>query len=255
MSSNPATTDTLVADNVEFRRMSRPVLSGASLALAQGEIVCLLGCNGAGKTTLLKVMLGILRPYAGAVVLNGQDIAAVAKQSMARKLAYVPQLHQPHFPYLVRDVVALGRFAEVGLFGRLSRADRDTVSDVLDMLDIVHLSGRPYTQLSGGERQLVVLARALAQGAKLLVLDEPLTGLDYGHQIRMMERLSDFAAKGYGILMTTHHPDYAAAIATRVAALIDGRIDIDGPADKVMTPETIFRLYGVKWRGCNIQSS
>jgi iron complex transport system ATP-binding protein len=241
--------DRLSAGDLVFGRGRRQVLSGASLDLTQGEVVCLLGRNGAGKTTLLRLMLGLLRPEAGSVRLNGCDIAGIGRRQRARALAYVPQQHQPHFPYRVRDVVALGRFAETGWFGGLRPVDREAISDVLAMLGIADLSERPYTQLSGGERQLVVLARALAQGAKLLVLDEPLTGLDYGNQVRMMDRLRRFADRGYGVLMTTHHPDQAAAIATRVAALIDGRIELDGPPVSVLTPETIFRLYGVRWHG------
>jgi iron complex transport system ATP-binding protein len=252
MSDDRGRGDRLAARDIYFRRGHRSVLNGASLSVAADEVVCLLGQNGAGKTTLLRLMLGLICPAAGEVRLGAKSLAALPRRVRAQRLAYVPQLHQPPFPYLAREVVALGRIPAAGLFGMAQSGDRDVVDATLDTLGIGHLAERPYTQLSCGERQLVMIARAMAQGAGLLIMDEPLTGLDYGHQMRLIGRLRRLSGEGYGVLMTTHQPDHAMMVATRVATLIDGRIAHDGPPEQVVTSETIFRLYGVRMHsfGC-----
>jgi iron complex transport system ATP-binding protein len=245
-------TETLAAEAVHFSRGNRAVLAGASLSLAPKEIVCLLGRNGAGKTTLLRIMLSFLRPDHGTVRLDGRALSGVSRRVLAQRVAYVPQLHHPPFPYLVREVVGMGRLPSTGLFGQTSRSDRDAVEEVMASLDIAPLADRRYTQLSAGERQLVMIGRALAQGARLLVMDEPFTGLDYGHQMELMDRLRSLKDQGYGILMTTHQPDHAAMIATRVTTLVAGQIADDGPPENVIVPATIRRLYGVEMHsfGC-----
>ena len=221
------------------------MLNGANLSLSAGEIVSLLGPNGVGKTTLLRIMLGLLVPGEGRVTIGGEPLASFGRRKLAQRLAYVPQSHLAPFPYLVREVVALGRFPAQGLFARAAAEGSESIEAILSGLRIAHLSERAYTQLSGGERQLVMIARALAQGASLLIMDEPLSGLDYGHQIELLRILRGLAAKGYGILMTTHHPDHALMVSTRVATLVTGRIDKDGPPAEVITPEAIQCLYGV----------
>lgn len=235
----------LAAIDVVFRRGSRPVLDGASLAFSSGELVSLLGANGAGKTTLLRLMLGLDRPAGGTVTIDGSALGAMSRLALARRLAYVPQRHDAPFPYSVGDVVALGRIVSTGLFGRAEAADRDRVAHVIEELGIGHLAARPYTELSGGERQLTLIARAMAQGAGLIIMDEPLSGLDFGHQIRLLDRLGQLAAEGYGILMTSHSPEQALAASTRVASLVAGRIDDDGAPEHVITPAMIRRVYGV----------
>ena len=166
----------LSAQGVVFRRGKRTVLDGVSLSFRSGEVVGLLGRNGAGKTTLLRLMLGLMRPHGGEVTLDGIPLPRYSRRNLAQRLAYVPQMHRAHFPYRVRDVVSLGRTPALGPVGRIR------VEEILCRLGIVPLAERPYTELSCGERQLTIIARALAQGSKLLILDEPLTGLDYGHQ-------------------------------------------------------------------------
>jgi iron complex transport system ATP-binding protein len=249
-------TETLEAEAVHFSRQNRAVLAGADLSFCSGEIVCLLGRNGAGKTTLLRLMLGFIAPERGRIRLDGRPITSFSRRVLAQRLAYVPQLHQPPFPYLVREVVEMGRMPSTGLFGHISHADRVAVDVVMTSLDIARLANRRYTQLSAGERQLVMIGRALAQGARLLVMDEPFTGLDYGHQMELMERLRILKGQGFGILMTTHQPDHAAMIATRVTTLVAGRIADDGAPEDIVTPAVIRRLYGVEMHsfGC-VQSS
>jgi len=236
----------LIADKLEYSWRHRQVLSGVSLSLAPGEVIALLGANGAGKSTLLRLLLGLLKPAKGEVLLGDRPIASWQSREIARQMAYVPQMHVTPFPYTVREVVMLGRLPAGSLFRAPSRQDRDVVETVLDRMGIRHLAERAYSEISGGERQLSIIARALAQGARLLVMDEPATGLDYGHQLRLLERLASLAAEGYGVLMTTHHPDQALIASTRVLLMRDGRIEEDGPPHQVVTAENIHRLYGVR---------
>lgn len=235
----------LAARGIHFAYRGRTVLAGADLGLAPGELVCLLGGNGAGKSTLLRIMLGLLHPRAGEVRVDGQPLSLLARRALACRTAYVPQVHAAPFPYTVREVVTMGRLPARGLFRAPGGRDREVVERVLEHLDIGHLAARPYTEVSGGERQLALIARALAQEASLLIMDEPLAGLDYGHQVRLLARLEGLAAEGYGVLMTTHDPDQPLSGCDRVALLKDGRIAGDGPPGEVLTPDAIRMLYGV----------
>lgn len=236
---------TLAAHAVDFRRGSRKILDGVDFGFGRAELVSLLGGNGAGKTTLLRILLGLLAPHSGVVTLDGVPLQQLGRRAYAQDVAYVPQSHVAPFPYRAREIVALGRAPAVGLFGRMGARDAEAAEAALAMLRIGHLAERDYTTLSGGERQLVMIARALAQGAKLLVLDEPMAGLDYGHQLRLLGHLQRLVDEGFGVLMTTHHPDQARLASTRIAALVEGRIACDGPPGEVLTPHTIRRLYGI----------
>jgi iron complex transport system ATP-binding protein len=241
---SPDMPDRLAAEAIAFSRGARCVLSGASLAFERGELVALLGANGAGKTTLLRIMLGLLAPAAGKVTLGGEPLQAIGRRQIAQRLAYVPQSHHAPFPYRVWEVVAMGRTAADGLFRGMDARGEAKVEEALAALRIAHLAERAYTRLSGGERQLVMIARAMAQGACLLVMDEPLAGLDYGHQIRLLRRLRELAGNGYGVLFTTHDPGAALGVSTRAATLCGGRIDADGAPREVITPGAIRRIYG-----------
>lgn len=237
---------TLQARDVGFSYRGRKVLSGASLALSKGELVCLLGVNGAGKSTLLKIMLGLLAPETGQVALNGTPFAGWRRRDVARQVAYVPQVHVASFPYTVMQVAMMGRLPSRGLMAAPGSADVACVQRMLARLGIAHLSERAYTEVSGGERQLTLIARAMAQEARLLVMDEPLSGLDYGNQVRLLAYLNTLVDEGYGVLMTTHDPNQPLSGCQRVALLIEGRVCADGRPDDVLTPAAIERLYGVR---------
>ena len=208
-------------------------------------MLALLGGNGAGKSTLLRLLLGLLRPSSGEVRLNERPLSAWPRRALARELAYVPQLHQAPFPYRVREVVLLGRLPSHGLLAAPCRADHQAADAALAELELTALAERRYTELSGGERQRVLIARALAQGARLLVFDEPSNGLDYGGQLRLLARMRRLAQAGHGVLFTTHHPDHARQAADRVALLAAGRIDADGAPAEVLTEAAVAGLYGL----------
>lgn len=236
----------LEARGVHFPRGSRIILDDITIRLRSGEIVALLGANGAGKSTLFRIMLGFLKPERGEVRLNDRPLSEFSRRALAQRIAYVPQAHVAPFPYKVHDVVLLGRLAETGIFRAPQTADHRVVDDVLKRLAITHLAARPYTEISGGERQLTLIARALAQGARILVMDEPMTGLDYGYQVRLLQHLVDLAGGGRTILMSTHNPEHAVQAATRIAVLRDGAIMADGPPAEIITPSLIRALYGVE---------
>jgi len=236
----------LEARELAFGYPGHPVGRDVSMSVSTGEVVCLLGPNGGGKTTLFKTLLGLLRAQGGAVMLDGVDIAHHTPRHLARSVSYVPQAHEGYFPFTVRDVVLMGRTAHVGLFAMPSNHDRERAAAALAESGIAHLSEAIYTRISGGERQLTLIARALAQDARLVVLDEPTASLDFGNQVRVLDRVLGLAEQGMGVLLSTHNPDHALVCANRVLLLHAGRILEAGAPEAVITPENLKKLYGVE---------
>lgn len=234
----------LVAENISFGFPEKPVLRDISLSVRRGEIISLLGPNGSGKTTLLKTLLGLYRLDKGQVLFEGRAISSLHRMALARSIAYVPQIHRASFAYSVIDVVLMGRIPHKTFFSRFSPKDMEIAEAALDKLSILHLRDRPYTRISGGERQLTLIARAMTQGAHTFIMDEPANGLDYGNQIKLLEGLIDLCDEGYTFIKSTHFPDHALWVADRVIMLKEGRIIADGPPDDVITSENLFELYG-----------
>jgi iron complex transport system ATP-binding protein len=235
---------TLGAKDLAFGYRGHSVGRGVSLAVAAGEVLALLGPNGGGKTTLLKTLLGLLPPQAGAVVLDGRDLATIPVRERARLVAYVPQSHQGTFAFTAFDMVLMGRTAHGGLFARPGARDRAVAAVMLERLGIAHLSDRPVTMISGGERQLVLVARALAQEPRFIVLDEPTASLDFGNQGKVMRQIRGLAADGLGLLFTTHDPNQALGHADRVALLRNGGVMAVGPVGEMLSRERLATLYG-----------
>jgi iron complex transport system ATP-binding protein len=214
------------------------------VALATGEVLALLGPNGSGKTTLLKTLLGLLAPKAGEVRLADRRLADYANRERARLIAYVPQSHQAAFAFTVETIVLMGRTAHGSLFSRPGAADRAVAARALERFGISHLRDRPYTMISGGERQLALLARALAQEPQFIVLDEPTASLDFGNQGRVIREIRALAAAGHGVLFTTHDPNHALRAADRAYLLRAGERIADGPVRRVLSREQLIALYG-----------
>jgi iron complex transport system ATP-binding protein len=229
--------------NLTIGYTDRTVGSGLDVALATGEVLAVLGPNGGGKTTLLKTLLGLLKPKAGEVRLGGKALSAYSIRERARVIAYVPQVHIGTFAFTVETIVLMGRTAHGSLFSRPTRHDRDIALGALERFGIASLSGRPYTMISGGERQLVLLARALAQEPKFVVLDEPTASLDFGNQGRVMREIRRLAQSGHGVLFTTHDPNHALRAADRAYLLRDGTRIADGPVATVLNQEQLQTLY------------
>jgi len=238
----------LAVEDLAFGFRARRVGTGVTFALARGETLAVLGGNGAGKTTLLRTLLGLLPPLAGRIDVDDVPIASLAAAERARKLAYVPQQHAPAYAFSVMDAVLMGRASHVGTFARPGHADHAAAGDALAALGIDTLASRPVTELSGGERQLVMIARALAQQAPILVLDEPTASLDFGNRARVLRELDRLRARGMTILFSTHEPDHAFAHADRALLLADGRpLALDAVA-RALTAANIERLYGTRVR-------
>lgn len=235
-------------DRLSFAYQRREVLTNLSLTVDEGGVLALLGPNGSGKTTLLKLLLGLLKPSAGTIHFSGRDVCRIPQRELARLVAYVPQVHKESFAYRVSDVVLMGRMPHTSFFSRYDANDRQIAGEALEKLAIAHLAKRPYTDISGGERQLTLIARAMAQGARTFVMDEPTNGLDYGNQVRLLERLKSLSRAGYTFVFSTHHPDHAMAIADRVVMMQDGGILHDGATNEMVTPANLEKLYGVDVR-------
>jgi len=235
----------LEAEALAFGYPGVVVGSGVSLALEPGEVLCLLGPNGGGKTTLFKTLLGLIPAKGGQVRLGGALLQSLARREVARRMAYVPQAHAPPFPYSVGEVVLMGRTARLGAFESPGAADRAAARAALALLGIEALAGRDYTRISGGQRQLALIARAIAQEAPLLVLDEPTASLDFGNQALVLGEIRALAARGLGVVLSTHDPDHAFAVGDRVALLHGGDLVALGAPDTVLTPKRLQEVYGV----------
>jgi len=233
-------------EDISFGYSRKTVLNDVSLSIRAGEVVTLLGPNGCGKSTLIKIILGLLRPATGTIFFNGENILHIGSKSLAREIAYVPQIHKSSFPYTVMDMVLMGRIPHKTFFFRYSKTDVDIAGGALERLAIAHLADRAYTEISGGERQLTLIARALAQGARTFIMDEPASGLDYGNQLRLLDQIIKLSREGYTFIKSTHSPEHALWIADRVIMIKNGTVVADGACDDVISPENLFHLYNAR---------
>jgi iron complex transport system ATP-binding protein len=203
----------------------------------------LLGPNGSGKTTLFRTLLGLLPAIAGQVRLNGTPIGEVRHRALAREIAYVPQAETGAFAYSIADVVLMGRTAHLGVFATPSQADNLAVRRALETLGIADLADADATQVSGGQRQLALIARALAQDAGIMVLDEPTASLDFGNRIRVLGEVRRLANLGKAVVLSTHEPEHAFMVADKVAVLANGRLLAFGPTAEVVTADLLTAAY------------
>lgn len=239
---------TVRLDALSVRAGGRPVLDDVSARLTPGSLTGIIGPNGAGKSTLVRALLGLAPLHAGQVLLDGQDIARMPRRAVARSIAYLPQGQTLHWPLSVERLVALGRLPHLAPMSRVSAQDRAIVEEALIRADVAHLRDRTATELSGGERARVMLARALAVGAPGLVVDEPLASLDPGHQIDVMELLVGEARAGGLVIAVLHDLGIAARYCDRLILMNAGRIVADGAADAVLTAENLATVYAIRAR-------
>ncbi len=238
----------LEARGLGYGYPGRVVGRGLDLELGAGEVLCLLGPNGGGKTTLFRTLLGLLPAQAGTVRLEGQSLEALQRADVARRMGYVPQGHGAQFAFTVREAVLMGRTAHIGMFAAPGAADRDAAEGAIRALGIGALAERVVTELSGGERQLAMIARALAQGARALVLDEPTASLDFGNQVRVLREIRRLAAEGYAVVFSTHDPGQAFLAASRVLLLAHGGARRQGTPAEVITADNLRDVYGIEVR-------
>ena len=224
----------------------KTIVSNFNASLHSGEVLCLLGPNGVGKTTLFRTILGTLPAQSGTVEVDGKDLRSFSKKEFAKVISYVPQAHTPPFPFKVIDVVVMGRTAHMNIFASPGPKEREIAEDAMEQLGILHLRDRIYTEISGGERQMVLIARALVQGTALLMMDEPTSNLDFGNQVRVLENICRLAKeRDLGIIMTTHYPDHAFICEGRVALMKRGDEYMEGTSNEIITAENMRDAYGI----------
>lgn len=230
-------------EHLDFSYSGRPVLQDVSFSMEHGEFLSVLGPNGVGKSTLFRCLLGLLAPSRGTVLLEGRPVGTIVPRQRAQMIAYIPQSHNPVFNFTVKDMVLMGVSARLGVFSSPGREQELLVENILEQLGIAHLAACGYASISGGERQLTLLARALAQQARILVMDEPTANLDFGNRIRVMKVIRSLVEQGYGVIQSTHDPEQAYQYSDRVLALYQGRVLALGRPCDVIQSSVMSKLY------------
>lgn len=221
------------------------IFNNVCFTLDEGEIFIILGPNGAGKSTLLNCLSNLLAPTHGQILLNGTDIHKMPLKEVAKHMGYVPQTHVPAFGYSVRDFIVMGRAPYLGMMEKPSKEDYAMADEVMERFNLTKLADKPYTEISGGERQQATIARAITQQPKIIMFDEPTNHLDYGNQLRTIKMIKELAKEGYAIIMTTHMPDHAIILKGK-AGILDGNGNlVVGPAADVLNEETLKRIYNI----------
>ena len=242
--ATPSHAPLLDASGVHVELGGQAILRNVDVTVRRGEVVGLVGPNGAGKSTLLRVVTGMLRPSAGTVAIEGDELGALPRRKLAMRVAVVQQLPEAPPTMRVRDLVVLGRHPHLGLLARESRHDFEIVAEAMRRAGCDRFADRELGSLSGGERRRAFIARALAQEATLLLLDEPTSNLDAQAQVEILELVADLAAGGSGVLLIVHDLTLAAAYCDRVVLLDRGEVVAEGPPSKVVTSEHVQRVYG-----------
>lgn len=238
-------TPALRVDQARFSYGPRTIFDGVSFEVPTSQVFCLLGANGCGKTTLLRCVTGALKLDRGRILIGPDDLTTLNPTALARRLGVVYQDHVAPFAFSVLDVVRMGRAPHLGFFDNPSGRDTKMAEESIDRVGISHLRSRPYTAISGGERQLALIARALCQEPQIILLDEPTSHLDYANSIMVLRLLDDLASHGLTIVMTTHQPDHPLLMRSQVALIRDGSLLAIGAAEQVITTANLRRTYGI----------
>ena len=231
--------------NLSFSYGDRPVLHDISFSVGNGEFLSILGPNGVGKSTLFRCVLGLLSGYTGSVSVDGTDARTFSIREAAKHIAYIPQSSHSIFNYSVFDIVLMGRTSGLSTFRSPGKKDKELCQWAMEKVGITRLQDRCFHRLSGGEQQLVLIARALVQKAPVLMLDEPTANLDFGNQLLVLEQARSLAREGYTVIQTTHHPEQSYMYSDRILAIQKGRVLTEGKPKEVLTEQTIRALYGV----------
>ena len=239
-------------EDLHFSYGSHEVLKGVSFGVEDSGFVSLLGPNGAGKSTLFRCMLGLLEPTSGSVHICGRDIRNMPAAELSHRVAYIPQSHNPVFNFSVFDMVLMGTTAQLSRFSSPGKQQKELAEAAMERMGIYHLRSRDCSNISGGERQLALIARAIAQQAKILVMDEPSASLDYGNKLRVMETVKSLTQDGYTVIQSTHDPDQAYLYSDQILALYDGKILACGTPRETISSTLVSALYGVDVEVCSM---
>ena len=236
----------LEARNLTFAYGDHLVLDDISFSLNEGEMIAVLGANGAGKSTMFRCLLGLFRNYKGEVFYNDKSVLEMSRRELAKNAAYIPQAEIPVFNYTIQDTVLMGTTGSLSPVSSPKAEQLTITNNAMAALGIDQLADRGIQEISGGERQLAFLARALAQQSGLFVMDEPTANLDYGNQQLVLKYVKKLTEQGYTVLMSTHNPEHALQYATKVMILKDRKLYAYGDVAEVLTEETIEQVYGMK---------
>jgi iron complex transport system ATP-binding protein len=234
------------------------VLKGVEFSVNGGEIATLLGPNGSGKTTVLKCIAGLWKPQKGEILFGSKNISNLPYEKRAKMLAVVPQEHEPPFPYSVLEVVLMGRAPHVSMFSSPSRNDYVKAEEAINTVGITHLKEKAYTKISGGERQLALIARALAQESSVLLLDEPTSYLDFRNKVLVLKKVREIAkGNGLTVLMTLHDPNLAMLFSDKAVMINEGHVVSNGAPESVITEDNLKKVYGIdvsiiNWNGTKV---
>ncbi|MGI6151135.1 MAG: ABC transporter ATP-binding protein [Christensenellales bacterium] len=221
------------------------VLQGVTFGVEKGEMVFILGKNGAGKSTLFKCILGHVKKTGGVIEIDGAPLESYPPRALAKRVAYIPQAGAPTYNYTVRQMVTMGRTVHLPLFSSPTREDDAMVSEALERMGILDLAEKGFDEISGGERQLALIARALVQKGGILLMDEPTSHLDFGNQLRVLQRIKGLTQSGLTVLVISHNPQHALHFGSRVLALDGGTARAFGAPKEVLQPDLVRALYGV----------
>ena len=230
---------------LSFSYGSHQVLHDVNVTIPDGTLVNVLGPNGVGKSTLFRCILGLNKEYEGEILVNGHDMRTLSIAERAKEISYIPQSHAPVYDYEVLDVVLMSTGADLGMLRTPGPRHKKQAWRALERIGIEHLAFRTYTQISGGEQQLVLVARALAQNAKTIIMDEPTSALDYGNTVRVLSCVRQLAREGLSIMQSTHQPDQAFLYSDATLVINDGTVRAFGPPKEVITSDLVSELYRV----------
>lgn len=236
--------------SIDIRHLSfsygrHEVLHDIDISIPDATLVNVLGPNGVGKSTLFRCILGLNPRYTGEIIVNGKDMRTLSIRQRAREISYIPQSHAPVYDYEVLDVVLMSTGTDLGMLRSPGQRHVERAYGALERIGIEHLAHRTYTQISGGEQQLVLIARALAQNARTIIMDEPTSALDYGNTVRVLSCVRQLAREGLSIVQSTHQPDQAFLYSDKTLVINDGRVFAYGDPKEVITKELVSAIYGV----------
>lgn len=231
--------------NLSFAYGSHEVLHDVSFSIPDSKLVNVLGPNGVGKSTLFRCVLCLNQNWTGSITVNGKDLRKLSVRERSHEIAYIPQSHSSIYDYDALNVVLMSAGGNIGLFGTPKKQHVERAWDALERVGIANLGHRPYTQISGGEKQLVLIARAIAQNAKTIVMDEPTSALDYGNTVRVLSTVRQLAREGMSIIQSTHQPDQAFLYSDKTLVINKGSVCAYGDPKDVITQDLISEIYNV----------
>lgn len=226
----------------------RTIFENISFSIEKGDILCILGQNGCGKSTLLRCLCNLYKLNAGNIYIDDKDIVSYSPANLAKKIGFIPQMHTPSFPYSVLQIVMMGRTAHLNMFSNPSKKDYEIAQKAIKTMHLEHIMHKPYTELSGGQMQLVLMARVLAQGPDILLLDEPTSHLDISNQLYTIKMVKKLSQRGFTIIMTSHFPDHTFLSYGKVGIMKDKRLLDIGLADDVVTDRNLEEIYGIPFK-------